>query len=138
LSIGNDACHGNFQPTFHFAEQSAQVLLAAPQEGAGQQDFSRKHLPNHPEHLMSHIRLKPIHGQQDPSLGSQSLLQAPLIREMQRNQLLVAMHQMFDRALTDGQSSLLQAPLDFGSRTLFPIAQSTNQRDQIQTTFSMR
>ena len=63
------------------------------QQAAGQQDLAGERIAQHPQHLVPHIRLQPIQGQDDLPLRRQPRGQSGAVGQAQRHQLLVAVQQ---------------------------------------------
>ncbi len=61
---------------------------------------------------MAHIRLEPIQRQDDLLLLRQPLLEAGLIAEREGDQLLIAVEQVGDAALSDGDATSQQVLVD--------------------------
>jgi hypothetical protein len=93
LTIRDHAAHRHRQPLLHLSQQGREVLLRGGEQGARQQHLAREQIPDHPQHLVPHIRLQPVESQYHRLVGGQALSQPRAIRETHRDQFLVAMQQ---------------------------------------------
>jgi len=87
---------------------------------------------------MSGVRLQPIDRQDHSALLAQDLVDAVPIPHMHRHQFFIALDQIRDAAFSDLDSTAEQFLMDFGHTAMLPKAQSSYQRNHIQTKFSMR
>jgi hypothetical protein len=65
LGIRHDGVDRDRQGLLDLAQQGGQVLLARTVEAAGQQDFTRERVAQHPEHILGLVGLEPVNGQDD-------------------------------------------------------------------------
>jgi hypothetical protein len=77
-------------------------------EAAGKQDFAGKRVAQHPEHVMGFVGLETIQSQNDMTLLRQELLETSLVGQTQSEQLFVALKQVGDGALGDGNMTLME------------------------------
>ena len=65
----------------HLAQQRHEVVGGAGQQAAREQHLAREAVAHHPQHLVAHVRLQAVQGQDDPALAGQH---APQPREPRR------------------------------------------------------
>ncbi len=72
LPVRDDAADGYRQCLLDFPQQGDQIPLRRTQETACQQHLARETLADHPQYLMTPIRLEAIQRQDHPPLGAEA------------------------------------------------------------------
>lgn len=76
--------------------------MACTVKAAGEQDFPRETIAQHPEHILILVRLEPVKCQNDVALLCESLVEAGVVGQAQGQEFLVAGEQISDSARSDG------------------------------------
>ena len=87
---------------------------------------------------MPDVRLQPVQRQHHPAPGREPIPQPPLVGQLQRQQLLVALDQVPDRALRQHHPALAQRLVDLRHAPMLPVAQLPDQRDHVQPELAVR
>src|SRR3954464_10029225 len=121
----------------NLAQQTGEIGAGRRQQGAGQQDQSGQALADHPQHLVTNIRLKAVDRQDRPALALQGLA---MRRRPGRggDQLVVALEQVGHAAFADCHAAPTQLPVDLRDAAVLAIAQGADQRDHVQPELVLR
>jgi len=84
------------------------------------------------------VRLHPVKGQDHATLLGQQASQPRAVPQPHRQQLVVAVQQVGDRPLADGQASARQFQVDLGHAAVLPVSQRPDQRDHVQAELVLR
>jgi hypothetical protein len=120
------------------AQQRGQVLARRGQQAPGEQDLARQAVAHDPQHLVPDIRLQPVERQDRSPLPGQNAAQAVIVGERGRDQLVVAVEQVGDRALRDRHPALAQAAVDLGHAAMLAVAPGADQRDDVEAELVLR
>src|SRR6266699_6959883 len=126
------------QQPLDFLQQRGQIPLGTTEQRPSQQDFFGEAVAHHPEHLMPHIGLQPVEGQDHVSLLLEPCLDALSIRDAQGHQLFIALHQMRDFSFRDRKASGKQALMHLWHTTMLREPPDANECNDIQAKFPMR
>jgi len=100
LTVGDDAIDWHGQRLFHFSQQCHQIPLRRAQETAGKQDLPGEAVADHPQHLVATVRLQAVEGEDDLALRGEVCVEAGMVGQTEGDQLLVALDQVRDGALS--------------------------------------
>ena len=81
---------------------------------------------------MADIRLQPIQRQNNPTLVCQALLQGPALHQPRGQQLIIAVEQISDAALGNGDTPSGERRMNLRHAAMLAIPQSTDQRDDVE------
>ena len=84
---------------------------------------------------MADIGLQPIDGQDDATLVAQQRSQPLGVGRGQRPELVVAVQEVGDRALSDDQTAAGQFPVDLGDAAVLGMAEPTDQGHDVEPEF---
>jgi hypothetical protein len=84
------------------------------------------------------IRLQSVKSQDHATLPRQRGAQAIIVAKRGRDELIVAVEQMGDRAFRDRHAPLAQAAVDLGHAAVLAVAQGTDQRDHLKAELVLR
>lgn len=82
-------------------------------------------------------RLEAIQSQNDVTLLREDVLEASLVGEAQREQLVVALEQRGDGALSDGNLALKERAMDFRDGAMLALAQGADAGDDVKAEFAV-
>ncbi len=80
---------------------------------------------------MADIRLQPIERQNDPALRGQEVLQGAALHQPGGQQFIIAVEQVGDAALRNGDTPGREVGVDLGHAAMLAVAQSPDQRHDI-------
>jgi hypothetical protein len=112
LPVRDHAADRDRQGGPDLAQQRGQVGPRRAQEAAGQQHLAGQALADDPEHLVAHVRLQAVDGQDRPPLREEPLAQAGVVTQAQGHQLLVPLEQVRHRPLGDRHAAIPEGPMD--------------------------
>src|SRR3954469_6411280 len=133
----NDRNPNSGQFRRNLAQQTGEIGAGRRQQGAGQQDQSGQALADHPQHLVTNIRLKAVDRQDRPALALQGLA---MRRRPGRggDQLVVALEQVGHATLADRHAAPAQLLVDLRDAAVLTVAQGADQRDHLQPELVLR
>jgi hypothetical protein len=114
------------------AQQPRQILGPAGEQAAGQHDDAGRAVADDPQHLMANIRLHSVQRQNDPPLLGQELLQRAALHQPGGEQLVIAVEQIGDAALGDGDAPGGEHRVDLGHAAMLAVAQGPDEGDDVQ------
>ncbi len=138
LPIGDHAFDRHLelvQLFFDEGSQRGQITLRVTSQRTRQQDLLREAITHHPEHLMPHIGLQPIDGQDHLPLLLQSRLDALVIRHAQRHPFFIALHQIGHTPLRDAHPTAQQSAIHLWHAAVFTKTKAPNQGNHLQAKF---
>jgi transposase len=138
LTVGEHRLDRHRQRLLHFAQQGGEVVLRGAEQTAGQQDLPGQAVAQDPDHLVAHVRLQPIEGQQHAALLVQPGAQPGLIGQAQGQQFFVAFHEVGHRALRDVQSAGAERLVQFRDGLMRGIALEAEPGDHVQAELTVR
>jgi len=123
LAVGDHAGDRHGQGRFHFSDQIRQVVGRRRQEAPGQEDLAGEAVAQDPEDLVADVGLQAIDGQDDATLLAQQRSQALGVSTGRRPEFVVAVQEVGDRALGDGQPAAGQLAVDLGEAAVLGMAE---------------
>ncbi len=132
LGIRNDTLDWHGEGFLDLAQQVGQVVLSTTVETAGKQDLTRKCVAQQPEHIMGFERLETVESQDDVTLLLEDSLEAGLVSQTQSEQFFVALKQIGDSALGDGNMALLERPMNFRDGAMLAVAERADESDDVK------
>ena len=123
LAIGENAHTGHAQRLSYSVNQVRQVVLRGGQQTTSQENLGGETIAQNPQHLMPHIRLQAIQGQDDAALGVGDLLQTQRVSQRERYQFIVAFQKMLHCAGSHQHAAAPQLLRHLGETPVVSIAQ---------------
>jgi len=102
------------------AQQPGEVGRGGREQRAGEQDLAGQAVADDPQDLVTDVRLQAVDRQHDPPLDGQG--GAPRLVHHRRDQLVVAVEQVGDRALAHRHAALPQGAMDLRHAAVLAIA----------------
>ena len=137
LAIGEHAADGDRQRLLDFPQQGPQILLSRAQEAPGEEHFPRQAVPHDPDDLVPHVGLQPIEGEQHAPLLAQALPEAALIGQLQRQQLVVALHEVRHGALSDIDPAGAERLMELRDRPMRRVALHSEPGNDVEAELAM-
>ena len=137
LPVGDDATDRHRQRLLDFPQQRDQVPLGRAQETAREQHLPGEAVADHPEHFVAAVGLEAIERQDHLALRAEERPEPLVIGQAERDQFLIAVDEVGDSALRQGNAAGEQALVDFGHAAMLSIAQPADERDDIEAEFAM-
>lgn len=97
MAIGDHTHDRHWQHLQDLAEQRGQVGFGATQQWPREQHLTREALADDPQDLVAHVWLQAVDGQHHAALGAQALVEPWSVRQLQADQLFVALDQVWSR-----------------------------------------
>jgi hypothetical protein len=138
LAVGDDSSDRHRQRLPDLVEQGGEIVLRRAQQAPSEEHLPGQAIAQYPDHLMAHIRLQAIQGEQHAALPEQAVAEAVLIGQPQGQQLFVALHEVRDRALGDIDPAGAEGLMDFGNRPMRGIAVRADPGDHVEPEFAVR
>ena len=135
LAIGDHSGDRHRQGLPDLIDQAGQVLGRGRQQAPGQEDLPGEAVAQDPEDFVADIGLHPIDGQDDATLVAQQRSQPLGVGRGQGPELVVAVQEVGDRALSDDQTAAGQLAMDLGDATVLGMAEATDQGQDIEPEF---
>ena len=121
-AIGDNAHHGHAQRLSDSVNQVREVILRGGQQTTSQENLGGETSASNPQHLMPHIRLQAIQGQDEAALGVGDLLQTKRVSQRERYQCIVAFQKMLHRAGSTEHPAAPQLLMHLGAAPVVGLA----------------
>jgi hypothetical protein len=137
LAVGEHRPDGHGQGLLHFAQQGGEILLRRTEETTGQQHLAGQAVPQEPDDLMADIRLQAIEREQHAPLLAQALPEAALIGQLQRQQFVVALHEVCHGALGDIDPAGAERLMELRDRAMGRVALAPEPGHDVEAELAM-
>jgi hypothetical protein len=123
VAIGDNAHNGHTQRLSYRVNQVCQVVLRGGQQTTSQENLGGETIAQNPQHLMPHIRLQAIQGQDDAALGVSNLLKTEWVSQRERHKCIVAFQEMLHGAGSKAYPAAPSLLMNLWETTVVGIAQ---------------
>jgi hypothetical protein len=137
LAIGEHAADGDRQRLLDFPQQRGQIRLGRTEEAPGQEHLAGQTIAQDPDHLVADIRLQAIEREQHAPLLAQALPEAALIGQPQRQQLVVALHEVRHGALGDIDAAGAERLMELRDRPMRRVALAPEPGNDVEAELAM-